>query len=278
MHISPQVQRLIDVSAPLWGGEAHIFRTYWSWSGRSRKTDQRWLAYQCYKELWGSGVADETLGLFLGPLEEMKSLFPRLDRGVSRHEMLNIAQGFLDEFAHYCAFADLHDALTSPGEPKLDPHSLYSWPEDDALAKLRYRHREEFGELGMRAARFTEGGYGTLYSEAMKLSGHGGHDGLIAAACARVYEDEFDHMLRGVVGLDEAGLSEQDWRDLEDMIVAQLRHRIPMRNAQFSRPLGEAELSRIRAGEFEPAAFDYARAGRFLRGAKTPSHQNVAAE
>ena len=36
----------------------------------------------------------------------------------------------------------------------------------------------------------------------MKLAGNGGADDLIARAAALVYEDEFGHMCKGIVGLD----------------------------------------------------------------------------
>ena len=30
MALSPELQRLIDVSAPIWAGEAEVVRTYWT--------------------------------------------------------------------------------------------------------------------------------------------------------------------------------------------------------------------------------------------------------
>ena len=66
MTVSPQLRRLIDAAAPYWAGEAEVFRTYWTWSDRTRDTDRRWLAYQCSKEIWGSGLAPLDKGFLIG--------------------------------------------------------------------------------------------------------------------------------------------------------------------------------------------------------------------
>jgi hypothetical protein len=48
---------------------------------------------------------------------------------------------------------------------------------------------------------------------------------------------------------------------LGELVVAQMKQRIHMRNAQFSRPLSEQRVTAIFRGEIAPARFDYARAG-----------------
>lgn len=271
MSVSSQLRRLIDAVTPYWSGEAEVVRTYWTWPGRTRETDRRWLARQCYKELLGAGLGlgtgsrGEELGPFRGPLERLQAAFPRIDTEIDRHEVLGLAELLKDEFSHYCAFADAHDALALPGEHKLTPRALSIWPEEEALASVRARHREQHGALGRRACHFTEGGYCSLFSEGMRLrerptAGHEAADRLIAAACARVYDDEFGHMLKGIVGLDDEGLAEGDWRTLADISMEQLRHRILMRNEQFSFPVAEPRLTELLAGRGTPLAFDYERA------------------
>ena len=274
MRASRELTRLIDSAAPYWAGEAEVFATYFRSKERTRESDRGWLALQCFKEIWGAATDDKRKGLFLGPLERLAELFPRIDTEVDRHEVLDIAQGLAAEFAHYCAFADVCDALALPGEPKIDPASLYAWrtegrmpgrKEDDALTALRFSHIDRHGKLGQRALRFTEGGYCTLFSEGMKLGarpapGHAKADALIARACARVYDDEFGHMLLGIVGLDDEGLSEADWKLLGEISLEQLRARIRMRNAQFGKAIGVKRLAEILAGKCQPLAFDYERA------------------
>src|SRR5204862_520193 len=83
---------------------------------------------------------------------------------------------------------------------------------------------------------------------------------LVAAACAKVYEDEFGHMLKGIAGLDEEGLADADWRALAAMSVEQLKARIHMRNAQFSYPLAGRALDEALAGRLKPLAFDWRKA------------------
>ena len=270
MAISANLKKLIEAAAPYWAGEAEVFRRYWDCSARSRESDRRWLARQCSKEIWGSGLAPLDKGIFLGPAEQLIAAFPDIDIGIGRHEVLDIAEGLRAEFAHYCAFADAHDALALPGEPKLNPQAVKSaWKEDLALSGLRFTHKKEDARLGDRACRFTEGGYCTLFSEGMTLrarrSGpHARADALIAEACAKVYEDEFGHMLKGIVGLDAEGLSAVEWATLERMSLEQLRARILMRNAQFDAPLAGEALERSLAGRCDPIAFDYTKAGSRL--------------
>lgn len=253
--INANLGRLIDANAPLWAGEAEVFRGYWDWDMRSRESDLLWLSRQCQKEFWG-GVALS--------LDQLNANFDEIDRGIDRHQALELAARVHQEFAHYCAFADAYDALRGEDEPALDLQALEergNWPENRELARLRARHKERHGELGARAHSFTEGGYCTLYSEGMKLKGRGGVDDLIAEACAKVHDDEFEHMLQGIAGLDEAGWSAADWQLFTDLTVEQMGHRIAMRNAQFSHPLPEQRVARILAGEIEPLPFDYQRAG-----------------
>ena len=263
--ISANLRRLIDAVTPYWAGEAEVVRTYWTSSRRTRETDRSWLARQCYKELLGFGVGGEDLGLFRGPIEELRAAFPKIDVEIDRHDVLDIAATLLAEFSHYCAFADAHDRLALPGEPKLTPRMLRSWAEEDALAQARRAHMDRHGALGRRASQFTEGGYCSLFSEGMRLRdrptpGHEAADRLIAEACARVYDDEFAHMLKGIVGLDEQGFSESEWRTLADLSVEQLRRRIVMRNAQFSHPVDGARITELLAGRCRPIEFDYERA------------------
>lgn len=262
MSISPELRSLIDANTPLWAGEAEVVRSYWTSPVRTRETDLRWLRVQCRKEFWDS-FADVQKGLYLEPLDRLRDAFPRIDIEVDRHEILEIAEMFLAEFSHYVAFADVYDALRREGEPKMNPHMLREagdLPENAELARVRAEHRRRHGALGLRACEITEGGYCALFSEGMQLAGRGGVDELIARACRSVYDDEFEHMLRGIVGLDEETLRPADWQLLCELTREQMQSRIHMRNAQFSHPLSEARVQEIFAGRIQPVPFDYARA------------------
>ena len=255
------LRRLIDIATPLWAGEAEVVRTYWSSPVRNAGTDLLWLRRQCFKEFWGSGVTRfDQGGIVPGSLRRLAEQAANVDRSIDRHEFLDALEGVKAELSHYVYFADLHDMLRPEGTPKLHPGMLAEWPEEKALTALRYRHREAHGAVGMRASKTSEGGYCTLFSEGMKLAGRPGVDGLIAQACSRVYDDEFGHMLSGIAGIGEEGLSETDWKLLETLLVEQLRQRIRMRNAQFSYPVAEARIQAIYRGDIEPLQFDYGRA------------------
>jgi hypothetical protein len=134
------------------------------------------------------------------------------------------------------------------------------WAENAEIRRRRARIVERHGAIGERACLFTEGGYCTLFSEGMRLAGRGGIDDMIAGACALVYEDEFGHMAKGIVGLDEAGLTVADWDLLGALTVELQEIRIRMRNAQFSHPLTDARIEAIRKGDIEPMVFDFAKA------------------
>lgn len=251
---SDGLRGLITANQPLWAGEAEVFRTYWDWDGRTRHTDLTWIARQCYKELYDG---------FVPRLRQLEEDFSVLERGLPRSAVLEAAETVYEELAHYCAFADAYDALRDGGPP-LDPTELQrsgNWPENAELGEVRARHRRDHGEMGVRAQAFTEGGYCTLYSEGMARRGRGADDELIANACAYVYDDEWDHMLAGISGLDEQGLDAAGWGLLTALTVEQMRLRIRMRNAQFSYPLNPERLGEIDAGNIEPMSFDYRRAG-----------------
>lgn len=255
MAIDTRLQRLIDANALLWAGEAEVVRTYWDSPVRTRETDLLWLSRQCYKEFW-AGVAV--------PFERLKGQLDEAGRGFDHHEALDTAKFLYEEFSHYCLFADVHESLRREGEPPVNPHDLKrhgDWPENAALGRVRADHRKTHGRIGARARDCTEGGGCTLYSEGMKLKGRGGADDLIGEACAKVYEDEIGHMLNGISGLQQDGLSEAEWDLVTELTVEQMKYRIPMRNAQFSHPLSEERMAEILAGRIEPFPFDYQRIG-----------------
>lgn len=256
-----KIRRLLDALTPLWAGEAEVVRTYWTSPKRSVETDVLWMRRQCFKEFWGSGVGKyDRGGVVPGQLKRLADRILEVDTGLDRHEALEVLDGIRAEFSHYCAFADLHDAIRPAGAPKIEPQKLEPWPEEDALTALRFKHQAEHGALGMRACKLTEGGYCTLFSEGMALRGKGGLEGRIAEACAKVYDDEFEHMLAGIAGIAEENLKDDDWALLERLAVEQLRRRIRMRNAQFSFPLAEERVQAIYRGDIQPLKFDFERA------------------
>lgn len=257
MTINPNMKKMIERCSRLWAAEAEVFRSYWDWPMRTADTDRAWLQRQMYKEL-----IDGVYSSFKWIQENFESL----ETKVGRNDVFDEIKVMQEEFIHYSAFMEVYELLINSHNGGLpNPSRLRetgAWKENDALMALRAQHRKEFGDLGLRAQRFTEGGYCTLFSEGMKLSGRGGIDSQIAIACSTVYEDEFSHMLRGIadIAVSSESLSDEDWNTMSDLVTAQLKLRIYMRNAQFSHPISTDPLDAICNGACEPIVFDYQRA------------------
>lgn len=273
MAASRKLRELIEVNAPLWAGEAEIVRTYWNSPKRTIETDRLWLKRQCWKEYAGLGDSKgETMGMVSDLIPRLQDMVPRLDLELDRHELLELMEKVYVEYKHYCLFSDIYDSIREPGTAKLNANKLTPWPEEEALASRRRTVKKSHGEIGWRATDFTEGGYCTMYSEGAKLKGRPGVDGRIGAACQIVFDDEFGHMMHGVLGIDDAGLTDGDWKELTQLTMEQLRLRIYMRNAQFSHPLSEERIKEILAGKIEPIKFDFEKAQTYMQ----PEHAAAA--
>jgi hypothetical protein len=262
MAVSANLRTLIENVAPLFAGEAEIFSTYWDAPSRSNDSDKLWIQRQARKEVWDTPLGDPR-GLFVGPIEDLLADFPSIDEGVPRAGILDRLEVLYEEFSHYCAFADAYDALCAPGEQRISPSMLKEvpdWSENQAIGARRAAIKRDHGAIGERACFFTEGGYCTLFSEGIRLKGRGGADDLIAVACAKVYDDEFEHMRKGILGLDTDGLVDSDWDVLTTLSVELQRLRLPMRNAQFGYPVPASRIAEIFEGKIEPLMFDFDRA------------------
>jgi hypothetical protein len=254
----PRFLRLVEISAPLFAGEAEVCRSYFNSPKRDAASDKVWLARQCYKEFWGSGFVDPNKSLVGDWLSQVLKMLPKIDIEVDRHEALGLIEGAYAEYSHYCMFADIWDSLRTPGEAKIHPGQLANWPEGEALDSYRQQVRAQYneGRLAWAALKFTEGGYCSLYSEGAKLKGRAGVDGMIGRACGKVYDDEMGHVLNGIVAVNEHARELQDWDLLEKLVIEQLRRRVVMRNGQFGNPVPQQRIDEIYAGKIEPMRVD----------------------
>jgi hypothetical protein len=266
LNVTPRLKTLIDECAILWAGEAEVARAYFQSPKRTREGDRAFLARQAFKEVWGSGFTGKNETLVQAWAQQLIDMFEKLDTEVDRHRALELAEGMKAEFEHYCHFADAYDAMAQPGEAKLTPFGIQGleWKAEAALSEVRRKRRADHGEIGWRAMRFTEGGYCTILAEGAKLCanphGHEGRDGLIGEACKKVFDDEFLHMLYGIVEVGREPFGDEEWALFRNLVLEQLRLRIPMRNEQFGFPLSEARIADIYAGKIDPLPFDYERA------------------
>lgn len=252
----PRFHRLVELSGPLFAGEAEMCRSYFNAPARDPVGEKAWLVRQCFKEYWGSGFVDPERGILGEWLADVIKMLPKIDTEVDRHEALDLVEAACAEFRHYCLFADIYDSLRAPGEAKLNPRMLKNWPESEVLDKFRIDIRAQHGKLGRATLGFTEGGYCALYAEGAKIAGRGGVDDKIAAACRRVYDDEVGHMLHGIAAINHVVRSAADWDLVERLVIDQLRMRVHMRNGQFGHPVSAARIAEIFAGKIEPVRVD----------------------
>jgi hypothetical protein len=242
--------RLIEANEPYWGGEAEVIRSYWNSPLRTTATDRKWLIRQIYKEYWGG---------ILSQLGSFREHLPGAGIRSGRQRLLVIAEVLCEEVKHFSLFADLYQELEGV-DYDLSPEELKeqgTWKENDDLVALRARHKTESSGLGQRAHSLTEGGHCALFTEGMALRGRGGFDDVVAAVCRKIYDDEFNHMLLGIMGSDNSTLSGRDWDTLRSFTVEQMKQRILMRNAQFSFPVDDARIDELLRGKGERVQFDF---------------------
>jgi len=257
LSLSKGLRELVELSAPYWGAEAEIIRAYWGSPVRTEKTDKKWLTHQVYKE-YCNGVAPY--------LEMLNKQFLNISNRESRSRLLELAEVVYEEVEHYSMFADLFSLIdgTDFNLTGDELNNAGAWPENDELMNLRKEHIEASPYLGERAMRFTEGGYVALFSEGMKLAGRGVFEDAISKVCKKIHDDEFSHMLLGIIETDSDSMSEEEWSTLQQFSVEQLKKRLMMRNAQFSFPVSENRMQELIAGNAKPVTFDYPYAEQLL--------------
>lgn len=257
LNPSQGLLKLIKANATFWGAEAEVIRSYWDSPVRNHETDKKWLIHQIYKE-YCNGILPY-LALFNEQLAVATISEQRL-------KLVDLSEILYEEVEHYAMFADLYVVLDDT-DYKLSPDELKTagaWPENDDLMTLRKQHCLESSDIGQRAFSFTEGGYVALFSEGKKLKGRSNFENAVAKVCKKIYDDEFNHMLLGIMETDSHQLSESNWNMLERFTVEQMKKRILMRNAQFSKPVSEKRMQELLAGQATPVVFDFTYATQLL--------------
>jgi hypothetical protein len=246
--------RLVNANTPYWAAEAEVCRAYFDSPRRTAHSDCAWLARQAAKELV-DGVMERS--------DELHALLTSGDIADDVERLVGLTEEIHEEAIHYAAFAAAYEVIRTDEIGPLDARVVFKqkpWPANIALTELRASHRRQYGELGARARFVTEGGYCALFAEGMRLAGRGRADDAIAHACRLVYDDEFDHMLTGIIGLGDTELQDAEWDLLIELTVAQSRLRIRMRQEQFGQPVDAARLDVLLAGGARPVVFDWGRA------------------
>lgn len=222
--------------------ESQLIAAYFNSPARTVQTDRDWLAKQCHKEYWG------------GYRAARDALEAALANGLGDERIAALMRYSAEEFGHYQAFAAAFAALGDGDPPPLgQSRDDLDWPENRALNQLRAAQQNECGAIGHRAYALTEGGAGALYElgAALPAQDHPAN-GVIAAACRRVMDEERTHREIGFVGLPDAEIGAAVLR----FLAAQIEPRLQMRNAQFGRPWSADRIRTLVDRRLSAAGFE----------------------
>ena len=249
--------RLIEANAPYWAAESEVISSYWTSGIRSLQTDIKWIKHQLYKEYF-DGIFSYT--------NLLNDVISQTIKPSQLDSIITYANVIKEEAEHFSLFLSLISEIRSDYsslEAK-DLREASDWPENQDLISLRKDHIRLSNKVGLRASKFTEGGYVALFREGKNIPIKSDIDIKISHTCGMILEDEFEHMILGIADLSLADFTELDWKLLTDFSVEQMKKRILMRNAQFSFPISDARLSMLLEGNAKPIDFDYHLASSLL--------------
>jgi hypothetical protein len=230
------MQHLVDVAAPFWAGEAAIVRAYLA-RPRTVADELHWLRAQAYKET-------RHLRDLPRPLREE---YFATGRVAVHPDGPEAARKFREEMGHFRLLTDLIAGLTGTPVVLAD---LAPLAEDVKLQALRAPYRKG-SALDQAIVDFTEGGGCAMYAVLSELDG-GDFERHTAAAFRIIYKDEAIHGPTEIHTIAKLAAAPEDWERAERIVAAIGLQRLHMRNEMFLRPLSEARIAAIAAGDIEP--------------------------
>ena len=211
----------------------------------------RWLRAQAFKEY--SAIKPIFTAL--------AKLYPRIDRGIDRHDYEELAEKLADETKHARLVMDLLQEIRGK---RVTFKDLLWLPEDKKLARIRARYSASYATLlhgsgtisakEMRrrdesleraAITLTEGGGGALYQVCSKLPIKHSVDEKIAVVFREILRDEIGHKDSGGRALAPLVHTEAAFRRAARIICAVSEQRLRMRNEQFGFPVNEKQLMEL---------------------------------
>lgn len=208
----------------------------------------RWLKAQGYKEY--SAIKPI--------LEALAALYPKIDKGVARHEYAELTEKLADETKHARLVMDLIQDIRGR---KTSPKDLTWLLEDRRLAKVRAKYSKSYaallhgaGKVGSREINrrdenleravitLTEGGGGALYQICNKLE-RTGIERKIAGVFREILSDEVEHKDAGGRALATLITSDKAFLRAARIISEVFGQRLRMRNEQFGFPLTQSALA-----------------------------------
>lgn len=243
------IEQLTRLAKAYAAAEAEVIAAFFK---RPRKpTDHlRWLKAQGFKEF--SAVKPI--------LDALAALYPKIDRGTSRHDYAELTEKLADETKHARLVMDLIEEISGR---RTTPRDLTWLAEDRKLAKVRARYSKSYAtllhgsgkvsskeikrrdeNLERAAITLTEGGGGALYLVCSKLK-KTGIEAKIARAFHEILLDEVGHKDSGGRALGGQIKNAADCRRAAAIISAVCGQRLRMRNEQFGFPLSKMQLAEL---------------------------------
>ena len=243
------VKQLTRLAKAYADAEADVIATFFK-KPRKRTDHLSWLKAQGFKEY--SAIKPIIDGL--------TALYPKIDRGVDRHDFAELTEKLADETKHARLVLDLLQEISGK---KAWPRDLTWLAEDRKLAKVRAKYSKSYAtllhgsgkvssreikrkdeDLERAAITLTEGGGGALYRVCSKLKKNG-----IERKIARVFHeillDEVAHKDSGARALSGQIMNNADCTRAAEIIAAVCGQRLRMRNEQFGFPLSDIQLARL---------------------------------
>jgi hypothetical protein len=231
--MTDHAQAIIATAQPYWDAEAEIARRFFA---AAKPADHVfYLRAQLWKEL------NPVDGFFNGlhrELTEAAKRFPKVGRGMDRHDYYFLLSQLVSEYNHFVMMADILEYLLGR---KLRPSDTVQLPEEKRLGELRRTCIRKGGAIGRAAVGVTEGGGAALFRVASRLRGSKLHR-MTARAMRVIWDDEKDHyreQARLAAGLVR---NRVDLAQMQEAIRAVSLQRVRMRNEMFRTPMTEAEL------------------------------------
>ncbi|MGH7847749.1 MAG: hypothetical protein ACREQW_21615 [Candidatus Binatia bacterium] len=239
-----------DTAARFRAGEAEVARTFFS-KPRSLKQHVDWLRLQVAREL--RNLREISQG-------ELTALVDRVDRGVTREEVVAELREHYYETRHYAMLAYVLEGI-SEEHIKWKELSVQretaDWSEWLRREQKRRREWNAISPLHAAAGAFNSGGAGSVAYGIVGLRGDT-YEQLLAETARIILHDEMAHgeALEGRNPLYKLVKTEQDARTALEIIREYSTIRLNGRNFQFGYPLSEERIEAIVRGDIEPATVD----------------------
>ena len=227
-------QELVDTAWPFWECEAEIARRFYA-----KATNEDHIFYlraQLWKEL------NPVDGFFNGLHKELRDavdMYPKVDKGINRHDYHFLLLQLVQEFNHYVVLADIFEHLM--GRP-ISPDDTVQLLEEKKLGDVRRSYVEQNDPLLNAAVGFTEGGGARLFREGKELSGSTVNN-LTAKAMQTIYDDEHGHYMEQAKEALSHIHSDKDLQRMKNAIAKISNQRVWMRAEMFRGAMSTAEIN-----------------------------------